>query len=73
MININTACLLLSMLGVLTGCGGDVCSGGVKSVPVADVDSSVYDYTYTDTVTYTDKDDSTVVVDSTKDDDRTDD
>lgn len=37
--NIKTACLLLSMLGVLTGCGGDDSSGGVKTVPVAGVDS----------------------------------
>lgn len=72
--NIKTACLLLSMLGVLTGCGGDDSSGGVKTVPVAgvdsgdknddnaDVDSTVGDDTDTDT------DD-----DSTKDDDTTDD
>lgn len=72
--NIKTACLLLSMLGVLTGCGGDDSSGGVKTVPVAgvdsgdknddnaDVDSTVDDDTDTDT------DD-----DSTKDDDTTDD
>lgn len=72
--NIKTACLLLSMLGVLTGCGGDDSSGGVKTVPVAgvdsgdknddnaDVDSNVDDDTDTDT------DD-----DSTKDDDTTDD
>ncbi|EGR0316315.1 collagenase [Vibrio parahaemolyticus] len=62
------------MLGVLTGCGGDDSSGGVKTVPVAgvdsgdknddnaDVDSTVDDDTDTDT------DD-----DSTKDDDTTDD
>lgn len=74
--NIKTACLLLSMLGVLTGCGGDDSSGGVKTVPVAgvdsgdknddnaDVDSTVDDDTDTDT----DTDD-----DSTKDDDTTDD
>lgn len=76
--NIKTACLLLSMLGVLTGCGGDDSSGGVKAVPVAgvdsgdknddnaDVDSTVDDDTDTD-------DDSTVDDDSTKDDDTTDD
>lgn len=76
--NIKTACLLLSMLGVLTGCGGDDSSGGVKTVPVAgvdsgdknddnaDVDSTVDDDTDTD-------DDSTVDDDSTKDDDTTDD
>lgn len=74
--NIKTACLLLSMLGVLTGCGGDDSSGGVKTVPVAgvdsgdknddnaDVDSTIDDDTDTDT----DTDD-----DSTKDDDTTDD
>lgn len=74
--NIKTACLLLSMLGVLTGCGGDDSSGGVKTVPVAgvdsgdknndnaDVDSTVDDDTDTDT-----DDDSTVDDDSTKDDD----
>ncbi len=74
--NIKTACLLLSMLGVLTGCGGDDSSGGVKTVPVvgvdsgdknddnADVDSTVDDDKDTDT----DTDD-----DSTKDDDTTDD
>lgn len=78
--NIKTACLLLSMLGVLTGCGGDDSSGGVKTVPVAgvdsgdknddnaDVDSTVDDDTDTDT-----DDDSTVNDDSTKDDDTTDD
>ncbi|HBC3422940.1 collagenase [Vibrio parahaemolyticus] len=72
------------MLGVLTGCGGDDSSGGVKTVPVAgvdsgdknddnaDVDSSVDDDTDTDTDTDTD-DDSTVDDDSTKDDDTTDD
>ncbi|ENB4340008.1 collagenase [Vibrio parahaemolyticus] len=66
------------MLGVLTGCGGDDSSGGVKTVPVAgvdsgdknddnaDVDSTVDDDTDTD-------DDSTVDDDSTKDDDTTDD
>ncbi len=82
--NIKTACLLLSMLGVLTGCGGDDSSGGVKTVPVAgvdsggknddnaDVDSTVDDDTDTDTDTDTD-DDSTVDDDSTKDDDTTDD
>lgn len=82
--NIKTACLLLSMLGVLTGCGGDNSSGGVKTVPVAgvdsggknddnaDVDSTVDDDTDTDTDTDTD-DDSTVDDDSTKDDDTTDD
>lgn len=79
--NIKTACLLLSMLGVLTGCGGDDSSGGVKTVPVAgvdsgdknddnadnaDVDSTVDDDTDTDTDT---DDDSTVDDDSTKDDD----
>lgn len=76
--NIKTACLLLSMLGVLTGCGGDDSSGGVKTVPVAgvdsgdknddnaDVDSTVDDDTDTDTDTDTDDD-------STKDDDTTDD
>ncbi|EMN7357667.1 collagenase [Vibrio parahaemolyticus] len=68
------------MLGVLTGCGGDDSSGGVKTVPVAgvdsgdknddnaDVDSTVDDDTDTDT-----DDDSTVDDDSTKDDDTTDD
>lgn len=78
--NIKTACLLLSMLGVLTGCGGDDSSGGVKTVPVAgvdsgdknddnaDVDSTVDDDKDTDTDTDTDTDD-----DSTKDDDTTDD
>lgn len=78
--NIKTACLLLSMLGVLTGCGGDDSSGGVKTVPVAgvdsgdknddnaDVDSTVDDDTDTDTDTDTDND-STVDDDSTKDDD----
>lgn len=82
--NIKTACLLLSMLGVLTGCGGDDSSGGVKTVPVAgvdsgdknddnaDVDSTVDDDTDTDTDTDTD-DDSTVDDDSTKDDDTSDD
>lgn len=82
--NIKTACLLLSMLGVLTGCGGDDSSGGVKTVPVAgvdsgdknddnaDVDSTVDDDKDTDTDTDTD-DDSTVDDDSTKDDDTTDD
>ncbi|MFH4528338.1 M9 family metallopeptidase [Vibrio diabolicus] len=72
------------MLGVLTGCGGDNSSGGVKTVPVAgvdsgdknddnaDVDSTVDDDTDTDTDTDTD-DDSTVDDDSTKDDDTTDD
>lgn len=76
--NIKTACLLLSMLGVLTGCGGDDSSGGVKTVPVAgvdsgdknddnaDVDSTVDDDKDTDTDTDTDDD-------STKDDDTTDD
>lgn len=76
--NIKTACLLLSMLGVLTGCGGDDSSGGVKTIPVAgvdsgdknddnaDVDSTVDDDTDTDN-------DSTVDDDSTKDDDTTDD
>ncbi|MFG0473649.1 collagenase [Vibrio sp. YQ_10] len=69
------------MLGVLTGCGGDDSSGGVKTVPVAgvdsgdknddnadnaDVDSTVDDDTDTDTDT---DDDSTVDDDSTKDDD----
>ncbi len=80
--NIKTACLLLSMLGVLTGCGGDDSSGGVKTVPVAgvdsgdknddnaDVDSSVDDDKDTDTDT---DDDSTIDDDSTKDDDTTDD
>lgn len=80
--NIKTACLLLSMLGVLTGCGGDDSSGGVKTVPVAgvdsgdknddnaDVDSTVDDDTDTDTDT---DNDSTVDDDSTKDDDTTDD
>lgn len=80
--NIKTACLLLSMLGVLTGCGGDDSSGGVKTVPVAgvdsgdknddnaDIDSTVDDDTDTDTDT---DDDSTVDDDSTKDDDTTDD
>lgn len=80
--NIKTACLLLSMLGVLTGCGGDDSSGGVKAVPVAgvdsgdknddnaDIDSTVDDDTDTDTDT---DDDSTVDDDSTKDDDTTDD
>ncbi|MFL1020224.1 collagenase [Vibrio parahaemolyticus] len=70
------------MLGVLTGCGGDDSSGGVKTVPVAgvdsgdknddnaDVDSTVDDDTDTDTDT---DDDSTVDDDSTKDDDTTDD
>ncbi|MDW2062503.1 collagenase, partial [Vibrio sp. Vb1076] len=74
--NIKTACLLLSMLGVLTGWGGDDSSGGVKTVPVAgvdsgdknddnaDVDSTVDDDTDTDTDTDTD-DDSTVDDDST--------
>ncbi|MCX8903217.1 collagenase [Vibrio parahaemolyticus] len=69
------------MLGVLTGCGGDDSSGGVKTVPVAgvdsgdknddnaDVDSTVDDDKDTDT----DTDDSTVDDDSTKDDDTTDD
>lgn len=84
--NIKTACLLLSMLGVLTGCGGDDSSGGVKTVPVAgvdsgdknddnaDVDSTVDDDKDTDTDTDTDTDDdSTVDDDSTKDDDTTDD
>ncbi|EHV9705259.1 collagenase [Vibrio parahaemolyticus] len=74
------------MLGVLTGCGGDDSSGGVKTVPVAgvdsgdknddnaDVDSTVDDDTGTDTDTDTDTDDdSTVDDDSTKDDDTTDD
>ncbi|MDF4922316.1 M9 family metallopeptidase N-terminal domain-containing protein, partial [Vibrio parahaemolyticus] len=68
------------MLGVLTGCGGDDSSGGVKTVPVAgvdsgdknddnaDVDSTVDDDKDTDT-----DDDSTVDDDSTKDDDTTDD
>ncbi|WP_025626571.1 M9 family metallopeptidase [Vibrio parahaemolyticus] len=68
------------MLGVLTGCGGDDSSGGVKTVPVAgvdsggknddnaDVDSTVDDDTDTDT-----DNDSTVDDDSTKDDDTTDD
>ncbi len=82
--NIKTVCLLLSMLGVLTGCGGDDSSGGVKTVPVAgvdsgdknddnaDVDSTVDDDKDTDTDTDTD-DDSTVDDDSTKDDDTTDD
>lgn len=83
--NIKTACLLLSMLGVLTGCGGDDSSGGVKTVPVAgvdsgdknddnaDVDSTVDDDKDTDTDTDTDTDDdSTVDDDSTKDDDTTD-
>ncbi|EGQ8416932.1 collagenase [Vibrio parahaemolyticus] len=72
------------MLGVLTGCGGDDSSGGVKTVPVAgvdsgdknddnaDVDSTVDDDTDTDTDTDTDND-STVDDDSTKDDDTTDD
>ncbi|EPW4737031.1 collagenase [Vibrio parahaemolyticus] len=66
------------MLGVLTGCGGDDSSGGVKTVPVAgvdsgdknddnaDVDSTVDDDKDTDTDTDTDDD-------STKDDDTTDD
>ncbi|ODW50180.1 collagenase [Vibrio parahaemolyticus] len=70
------------MLGVLTGCGGDDSSGGVKTVPVAgvdsgdknddnaDVDSTVDDDTDTDTDT---DNDSTVDDDSTKDDDTTDD
>ncbi|EJC1446481.1 collagenase [Vibrio parahaemolyticus] len=70
------------MLGVLTGCGGDDSSGGVKTVPVAgvdsgdknddnaDIDSTVDDDTDTDTDT---DDDSTVDDDSTKDDDTTDD
>ncbi|MGP1389365.1 MAG: collagenase [Vibrio diabolicus] len=70
------------MLGVLTGCGGDDSSGGVKAVPVAgvdsgdknddnaDIDSTVDDDTDTDTDT---DDDSTVDDDSTKDDDTTDD
>lgn len=86
--NIKTACLLLSMLGVLTGCGGDDSSGGVKTVPVAgvdsgdknddnaDVDSTVDDDKDKDTDTDTDTDtddDSTVDDDSTKDDDTTDD
>ncbi len=82
--NIKTACLLLSMLGVLTGCGGDDSSGGVKTVPVAgvdsgdknddnaDVDSTVDDDTDTDTDTDTDND-STVDDDSTKNDDTSDD
>ncbi|EOE6245894.1 collagenase [Vibrio parahaemolyticus] len=72
------------MLGVLTGCGGDDSSGGVKTVPVAgvdsgdknddnaDVDSTVDDDKDKDTDTDTD-DDSTVDDDSTKDDDTTDD
>lgn len=80
--NIKTACLLLSMLGVLTGCGGNDSSGGVKTVPVAgvdsgdknddnaDVDSTVDDDKDTDTDT---DNDSTVDDDSTKDDDTTDD
>ncbi|EJI1376611.1 collagenase [Vibrio parahaemolyticus] len=58
------------MLGVLTGCGGDDSSGGVKTVPVAGVDSTVDDNTDTDIDT---DDDSTVDDDSTKDDDTTDD
>ncbi|WP_180832991.1 M9 family metallopeptidase, partial [Vibrio parahaemolyticus] len=76
------------MLGVLTGCGGDDSSGGVKTVPVAgvdsgdknddnaDVDSTVDDDKDKDTDTDTDTDtddDSTVDDDSTKDDDTTDD
>ncbi|EKA7364405.1 collagenase [Vibrio parahaemolyticus] len=44
------------MLGVLTGCGGDDSSGGVKTVPVAGVDSG-------------DKNDDNADVDSTVDDD----
>ncbi|EGQ8942759.1 collagenase [Vibrio parahaemolyticus] len=48
------------MLGVLTGCGGDDSSGGVKTVPVAGVDSG-------------DKNDDNADVDSTVDDDTTDD
>lgn len=63
--NITTACLLLSMLGVLTGCGGDDSSGGVTTVPIADVDSGDKNDDTTDA-------DSDSDSDSTADDDDTD-
>lgn len=74
--NIKTACLLLSMLGVLTGCGGDDSSGGVKTVPVAGVDSGDKndDNADVDSTVDDDKDtDTDTDDDSTKDDDTTDD
>ncbi len=73
--NIKTACLLLSMLGVLTGCGGDDSSGGVKTVPVAGVDSGDKndDNADVDSTVDDDKDTDTDTDDSTKDDDTTDD
>ncbi len=70
--NIKTACLLLSMLGVLTGCGGDDSSGGVKTVPVAGVDSGDKNDDNAD-VDSTVDDDKDTDDDSTKDDDTTDD
>lgn len=70
--NIKTACLLLSMLGVLTGCGGDDSSGGVKTVPVAGVDSGDKNDDNAD-VDSTVDDDTDTDDDSTKDDDTTDD
>lgn len=73
--NIKTACLLLSMLGVLTGCGGDDSSGGVKTVPVAGVDSGDKndDNADVDSTVDDDTDTDTDTDDSTKDDDTTDD
>lgn len=70
--NIKTACLLLSMLGVLTGCGGDDSSGGVKTVPVVGVDSGDKNDDNAD-VDSTVDDDKDTDDDSTKDDDTTDD
>lgn len=71
--NIKTACLLLSMLGVLTGCGGDDSSGGVKTVPVAGVDSGDKNDDNADVDSTVDDDKDTDTDDSTKDDDTTDD
>ncbi|EGQ8058167.1 collagenase [Vibrio parahaemolyticus] len=60
------------MLGVLTGCGGDDSSGGVKTVPVAGVDSGDKNDDNAD-VDSTVDDDTDTDDDSTKDDDTTDD
>ncbi|EJM7853826.1 collagenase [Vibrio parahaemolyticus] len=63
------------MLGVLTGCGGDDSSGGVKTVPVAGVDSGDKndDNADVDSTVDDDTDTDTDTDDSTKDDDTTDD
>ncbi|MBM4937414.1 collagenase [Vibrio parahaemolyticus] len=62
------------MLGVLTGCGGDDSSGGVKTVPVVGVDSGDKNDDNADVDSTVDDDkDTDTDDDSTKDDDTTDD